>query len=137
MLGRTLAALGLMAAFFTSSAHAAVIQNFSNFTAGTNGIALGPDGNFWVSEQGSGTVARMTPGGTVLDHFVVGADPQSIAAGPGGRVWVSVTGANKLVWFDATSSTPSAHNVPMPIACGPVAIVDGGDNNMYFSLPGC
>ena len=29
----------------------------------TNGIALGPDGNFWVAEESRGTVARMTPSG--------------------------------------------------------------------------
>ncbi|HEY6889965.1 MAG TPA: hypothetical protein VI300_19345, partial [Solirubrobacter sp.] len=137
MLGRTLAALGLMAAIFTSSAHAAVIQDFSGLASATNGIVLGPDGNFWVSEENSGSVARMTPAGAVLAHYPVGTRPTSIATGPGGRVWVSVTDGHKLVWFDATSATPTAHDVPMPVACGPVAIVDGGDNNMYFSLPGC
>ena len=42
-----------------------MIQDFSAFTSATNGIALGPDGNFWVAEEISATVARMTPAGDV------------------------------------------------------------------------
>jgi hypothetical protein len=58
-----------------------------------------------------------------------------MATGPGGRVWVSVTGADKLVWFDATSPTPSAHEIPLGAGCGPVGIVAGGDGRIYFSQP--
>jgi hypothetical protein len=52
-------------------------------------------------------------------------------------VWVSVRSANKLVWFDATSGTPTAHDGPTGLSCGPVAIVSGGDDRMYFSMPAC
>ena len=41
-------------------------------TSATNGIALGPDGNFWVAEEYSDYVVRMTPSGTVLGRFTVG-----------------------------------------------------------------
>ena len=92
MLGRTLAALGVIAALFTTSAHAAVIQERGPLLSATNGIALGPDGNFWVAEEFNGSVARMTPGGTVLNRYSVGNNPTSVATGPGGRVWVSITG---------------------------------------------
>jgi hypothetical protein len=51
-------------------------------------------------------------------------------------VWVTVTGSHTLVWFDALSVTPTAHAVALdPSSCGPVAIVDGGDGRMYFSMP--
>jgi streptogramin lyase len=136
MLGRTLAALGLMAALFTSSARAAVIQDFSGLASATNGIVLGPDGNFWVAEQYSDSVVRMTPGGAVLNRFSGLTGPTSVATGPDNRVWVSVTGANQLVWFDATAPTPTAHTV-IGLPCGPVGLTDGGDNRMYFSLPDC
>jgi streptogramin lyase len=137
MLGRTLAALVAAAALFTSTADAAVIQERGPLLSATNGIALGPDGNFWVTEEFNGSVARMTPGGIVLNRYSVGNNPTSVAVGPGGRVWVSIPGANKLVWFDATAGTPSAHDGPTGLTCGPVAIVDGGDGRMYFSLPSC
>jgi streptogramin lyase len=135
MIGRLLAACGVAAALVTSSAQAAVIQERGGLASGTNGIALGPDGNFWVAEEFSASVVRMTPSGTVLGRFAVGSGPTTVATGPGNRVWVAVTGANKLVWFDATSASPAVHDVNT--ACGPVALVDGGDGRMYFSLPVC
>jgi streptogramin lyase len=135
MLGRTLAAACVIAALLTTSAKAAVIQDFSGLASATNGIVLGPDGNFWVAEEFSDSVARMTPSGTVLARFPVGSRPKSVATGPGNRVWVSVTGADKLVWLDAMSASPTVHDVPTGLPCGPVAIVAGGDSRMYFSLP--
>lgn len=103
----------------------------------TSGIALGPDGNLWIAEPDNGTVARMTPAGAVLSHLPVGGRPTALASGPGGRMWVTVTNAQKLVWIDATSPTPTTHDVSTgaPATCGPVAIVDGGDGRMFFSLP--
>ena len=76
-----------------ASAGAYVIQDFAGFTSGTNGIALGPDGNFWVAEEFAGTVARMTPAGQYRPVHVgpVAADHVG-TAGPGGTVWVSVKG---------------------------------------------
>jgi sugar lactone lactonase YvrE len=100
-----------------------------------NGIVLGPDGNIWAAEEAAGSVVRMTPSGQVLAHYPVGTLPTSMAVGPGDRVWVSVTGADKLVWFDATSLSPSAHDVSTGAGCGPVGIVSGGDGQMYFSQP--
>src|SRR5690242_14352969 len=85
-------------------ARAGIVANFSSFQSGTNGIVLGPDGNFWVAEENSGTVARMTPSGDVLKHYDVGANPTSLATGPNNTVWVTVTGADRLVWFDATAA---------------------------------
>ena len=133
MLRRIAAALGVASALIAPSADAATIQEFSGFQSATNGIALGPDGNFWVAEQFSGSVARVSPGGQILGRYSVGAGPTSVAAGPGGRVWVAVTDANRLVWFDATPPAPSPH--PVPTSCGPVALAAGGDGRMYFSLP--
>ena len=82
MLRRTLLAIALVFVL-PASAGAAVIQDFSAFTSGTNGIALGPDGNFWVAEENQSTVARMTPAGDVIGRVDVGNGPTSIAGGPG------------------------------------------------------
>ncbi|MBE2317361.1 hypothetical protein DVA67_015370 [Solirubrobacter sp. CPCC 204708] len=120
-------------------AGAAVIQDFSGFTTGTNGIALGPDGNFWVSEEFGNSVARMTPAGQITGRWAVGARPTSIAAGPNGTVWVSVTGANQLARFDTTQAAPAPQLIPTNTGgagCGPVGIADGGNGRMYFTQPG-
>ncbi len=73
----------------------------------------------------------------VLDRYAVGADPTTVTTGPGGRVWVAVTGAEKLVWFDATAPVPSPHDVVTGAAgdCGPVGLAAGGDGRIYFSTP--
>ena len=83
MLRRTLLAIALVFVL-PASAGAAVIQDFSAFTSATNGIALGPDGNYWVAEENSTTVARMTPAGAIVDRVEVGFGPTSVAAGPDG-----------------------------------------------------
>ena len=130
-----LACLALLAA--PSVAGAYVVQERGGLLSGTNGIALGPDGNLWIAEYGSSSVARITPGGQLVQRYVVGANPTSLAVGPGGRVWVSVTGADKLVWFDALAAVPSEHPVDTSgvSPCGPVAIVAADNGRMYFSLP--
>ena len=54
----------------------------------------------------------MTPGGTVLNRYSVGGNP-TVDRGRAGRTRVGVgPGANKLVWFDATAGTPTAHDGP-------------------------
>ena len=119
----------------TAPADAATVEPFALASA-TNGIALGPDGNLWVAEQYVGTVALMSPVGAPITHFPVGNGPTTVTAGPGGRVWVAVTEANKLTWFDATSASPTAHDVPTPSGCNPIALVSGGNGRMYFSCSG-
>ena len=60
-----------------------------------------------------------------------------MTSGPASRIRVAVTGADKLVWFDAGSTVPTMHEVNTggPSDCGPVAVTDGGDSNIYYSLP--
>lgn len=116
-------------------ARAEVLQDFQTASA-TNGIALGPDGNFWVAEQYNDSVLRMSPAGAVLNRYPVGGQPTGVAAGPA-HVWVSVTSANKLVWFDAMSAAPTAHDKATGGGCNPVAMEYGGNGRMYYSMPDC
>jgi streptogramin lyase len=141
---RMLAAIGMIAAVLVAAAPAGafLLQDRLGPLSATNGIVLGPDGNFWIAEQFADSVLRMRPDGTVLDHYPLGlgAAPTTVTTGPGGRVWVAATGADKLVWIDATAATPATHDVPTTLAaggsdCGPVALAAGGDGRMYFSLP--
>jgi streptogramin lyase len=120
------------------SAGAFLIQESGGPQSATNGIVIGPDGNFWVAEEFSGSVVRMSLSGTVLGRWTVGdfnSRPTSVATGPGGRVWVAVTGLDKLVWFDATAPAPTMHDVAITGPCGPVGLIAGNDGRMYFTLP--
>lgn len=51
-------------------------------------IALGPDGDLWVTEFGYNMVARVTPDGVATESQLVdGSSPSGITAGPRGTVW--------------------------------------------------
>lgn len=121
------------------TAGAYVIQDFT-LPSATNGIALGADGNFWVSEEFAGTVARMTPAGQVIGRFDVGsgaaARPASITAGADGTVWVSVPNEKVLTRIDTKPATPSVQKIDTSTSagCGPVGVAHGG-TRVYVTFP--
>jgi streptogramin lyase len=131
-----LAALALVA-LTPASSQGFALQEVGGLSSPANGIALGPDGNIWAAEEGAETLVRVSPSGQILGHYPVLGEPVAVATGPGGRVWTSVQESNKLVWFDATSPSPTGHSISTGAAskCGPVAIVSGGNGFMYFSEP--
>lgn len=68
--------------------------------AGPQGIAAGPDGNVWFTEEFGGRIGRITPAGVITEfpigRPVPGCDPDiepcgvrpgGIAAGPDGNLW--------------------------------------------------
>ena len=72
------------------------------------GIATGPDGNLWFTENGSGQIGRVTPAGVVTEFTLptvpppagspggAPAEPQrpeAIVAGPDGALWFTTSGA--------------------------------------------
>jgi streptogramin lyase len=109
-----------------------LIQDNGGLQSAANGIALGPDGNFWVAEQFSDSLARISPEGAVLQRYAIGDEPHAVADGPGDRVWVAVNGAHTLVWFDAKAASPSPHTVTLPPSCTPDALAPA-NGRMYFS----
>jgi streptogramin lyase len=130
----TILATGLVA---VPSAQAYIVQERAGLAATTQGIAIGPDTNVWVAESGSGTVARLTPGGDVLQRWVVGASPTNVVT-VGDKVFVAVTGATNIAWFDAKSVAPTLHVIDTggTSSCGPKGIAAGA-GKLYVSYPGC
>src|SRR5262245_6412576 len=57
----------------------------------TNGIAAGPDGYLWFTEQFNNKIWRITPAGTITEFDVLpalpGTDLRDITAGPDGNLW--------------------------------------------------
>ena len=106
-------------------------------TLASPGSGVAESGYSWVSEPANGTVARVDLGGNVVNRYAVGASPSGVSTGPNGTVWVAVPGAKTHVWFDATAPEPTAHDVSTAGVsdCGPVAVTDGQNGKMYFSLP--
>ena len=60
------------------------------------GLARDSHGNFWVANNGAGTVTELSQTGAVLGTFTVGLKPTHIAFDPQGNVWVVNNGANSV-----------------------------------------
>ncbi len=66
---------------------------FLGFRSLPTSIVTGPDGNLWFTEEGSGRIGRISPGGEI-HLFQVGRDvhPREIVAGADGDLWFSENG---------------------------------------------
>jgi streptogramin lyase len=126
-----LAAAALLVVVVAGPADAFLIQDHSGLQSGSNGLALGPDGNLWVAEEFSNSLVRMSPDGGVVQRYLVAGSPHAVADGPGDRVWVAVNGAKTLVWFDAKAAAPTAHTIALPADCAPDGLASA-NGRMYF-----
>lgn len=100
-------------------------------TALPHGVARGPDGAIWFTEQLASTIGRLTTDGTFSEHpLEPGVDPTAITVGPDGNLWFveqlrgrigRITPWGDLVEFDL--SDPSSR---------PVAIAPGPDGALWF-----
>jgi streptogramin lyase len=90
--GLVIVALASGIAWFTVH-QAGSITEFPIPTANSspNGIAAGPDGNLWFTEE-SGKIGRISPSGTITEFPVPTASnaPNGIAAGPDGNLWFTL-----------------------------------------------
>lgn len=116
-------------------AGAAVVTTVPGLVSGTNGIAVGSDGNLWVAEQYAGSVAKVSPSGVVLGHVTVGGHPIGVASGPGGSVWVTVPDLDKVVRVAVADGTQIDYSTAALATGGAYGIADGGDGFMYLSFP--
>src|SRR5205807_112211 len=111
--------------------------------ASIDGIAAGPDGNLWFTQQGdipglvSGTVGLMTPAGVTATFAPPGnSSPGPITAGSDGNMWFVDQGTNSIgrITMSGTItefpvSTPNAFSGGVP----PTGITSGPDGNIWFT----
>lgn len=93
-------------------------------------LALGPDGNVWVTMDGlTNNIARITPDGRV-DTFTSAAisSPFGIVAGPDGQLWV--TESNAVAHFSPSDPT-AARSVTVTGLAGATTIAVGPDRNLW------
>jgi virginiamycin B lyase len=95
-------------------------------------IALGPDGNGWLT-CGQGTVAKVTPAGGVTQFAIPTANssPFDITAGPDGNLWFTEYKGNKIGRI-TPQGVITEFSVPTPDS-GPAAICVGPDGNIWFT----
>lgn len=62
------------------------------------GVALGPDGAFWIAQFATDSLTRLTTDNqaTPLSGFTAGSGPRQISPGPGNTLWVTLQTANKV-----------------------------------------
>ena len=97
------------------------------------GIAAGPDGNMWFTQQGANGIGRITPSGAITEFTIPTTSTviQGIAAGPDGNMWFTQSSSNEIGRI-----TPSGAITEFPIptaSSGPRGIAAGPDGNLWFT----
>ena len=109
----------------------------------TRDIAVGHDGNVWISTDCVGTIVRLTPAG-VATAFTYGTpsgcneSPTSLTLGPDGALWFVDQFAD-LVGKITTRGVITTYPLPAASPCNyypsaPLGIVQGSDGAMWFSV---
>jgi streptogramin lyase/uncharacterized protein YjbI with pentapeptide repeats len=119
-----------------------------------NGIAAGPDGNVWFSDDATpAAIGRVTPSGSISEFssgLNPGSSPRNLIAGPDGNVWftdsssgatptpaiglVCLTSSPLCSVSDATNHAIHELDLPRtPRLSAPGVIAAGPDGNLWFS----
>ena len=106
---------------------------------GLGGLALGPDGNVWFTEQSH--IGRITTAGTIKEFlYPSGASSNqfgSVTAGPDGNVWFTENGNNIVGQINPTTFAITEFPLASQgITCNPSSIVAASDGNIYFICDG-
>lgn len=126
------------ATFAQGSATVGSITEFNVPTSGAqpDGIASGPDGNLWFTEELGDKIGVITPGGSITEYSLpVGQpiEPTSIAV-DGANLWFigaynsaigEITPSGQISWYPLPGS-PFGSQAPNAITLGP-------DGNLWFT----
>ena len=100
------------------------------------GIAAGPDGNIWFTEDGAARIGRITTSGVITEFsLAAGVCPYGIVAGPDGNLWFTEYTASVLGRITPSGSIsqftlPTTKSAPEGIAVGP------GQTSIWWTEPG-
>jgi streptogramin lyase len=109
----------------------------AGITSGSNpaGIAAGPDGNLWFTENTGNRIGRITPSGTVTEFsagITAASGPSGIAAGPDGNLWFTEFAGSRIGRI-TPSGTVTEFSAGITAGSGPTAIAEGRDGNLWFT----
>jgi streptogramin lyase len=99
------------------------------------GIAAGPDGRVWFTEEAGNRIGAITTSGVFSEYtsgLSPGGQPTKITAGPDGRLWFTEPGVNRIGAITTSgviTEYPGAGSQPDGIAAGP-------DGNLWFTEVG-
>lgn len=127
-----LAAIALVGgSLVVAPATQASVGDAAIFSMGTNAapqdIASGPDGNLWVTNPGSNTIAKVSTAGVVLQNYslpTANSGVRNITVGPDNNLWFTMTTANQIgkittAGVITTYNVPTANSQPYDITTGP------------------
>ncbi len=108
-------------------------------SSGPAGIAIGSDGNLWITEFAVSKIGKLSPGGRITENVAPTKKgcPNGVASGPGPNlnVWFTESNTNKIAQI--TTAGPPYVEYTMPNAAStPVGITLGSDGNMWVTDPG-
>jgi virginiamycin B lyase len=89
------------------------------------GIATGPDGNVWFTDQATSQVGKVTVCGVVTEYRVSGP-PSFITPAADGNIWFSATGIGRI--------TPAGAVREFPVKVGAESLVGAPDGNVWFLI---
>lgn len=103
------------------------------------GIALGVDGNLWITEFATSKIAQLARNGKITENVTPTrrSGPLGIASGPGPNLNMWFTEANVAQIGEITVSGPPYIEYTLPVSkARPFALALGSDGNMWCTDPG-
>ncbi len=108
------------------------------------GIAAGPDGNLWFTEELGNQIGRITPAGKITEFTLptncgdstFGCQPFGITAGPDGNLWFAELNGNRIGRITPAGVITEFHLIAIcvfSVGCGPDGITAGSDGNLWFT----
>jgi virginiamycin B lyase len=106
-------------------------------TAASNpsGIATGPDGALWFTEQAGNKIGRITTNGTITGEVTVptsGSRPEFIVPGPDGALWFTEGSGNNIGRI-TTAGTITNEFPVLTASSEPFGITAGPDGALWFA----
>jgi virginiamycin B lyase len=96
-------------------------------------VALGSDGNMWVTDPGTNSIWRVNQRGEFTQFPLRGnAQPYDITNGPDGALWFTEPGTNKIGRLPISGSPLTEYSIPTAHS-GAAGIAAGTDNALWFT----
>ena len=113
------------------------ITDTRNFDPGSNpsDLAVGGDGNLWVTLTGTSRIARVNPaagGATTTFPLPAGAAPFSIAAGADGALWFTEPGRSQV---GRITTDGQINAFAAPVSAGDLGQITASGNDLWITAP--
>ena len=101
------------------------------------GSCVGPDGELYVVDAGTGTICRISDSGEVSEFVSTGGRPNGLAFGPGGDLFVADSGRRAILRVTPSGElSVFASEYDGHEFTGPNDLAFGPSGNLFFTDPG-